>query len=514
MGGLARWNRFSRFKMLRFKTLNIGPVRWCRLRSINLFWRSFGLLLALMCVGFALWSYGVTMRQEYSRAQALAGQLTTAVNLTRSAIMHAKATNRASLLLELNADERVDVFVREADDVLVPLGDTAMSHWLLNMLQTRLGKTTQLAAEVNQIEGLWISFDMGGSTLGLHSYWLRVDADRIEARLKNPTWWWLWLTLAVVIAAFGAAWLTQRITDPLSTLAQRIQDLSEGVPYAPLPPHSVKEISKVNAGMNRMAQTLAHQEADRRFMLAGLSHDLRTPLARLRLELEFAPLSPSQRTAMNSDIMQIDTQLKQFTDYIGSDQAQLKRLDLGELMRAVLARYERDTRCVLTLNITPNLPIHGDESMLLRLVGNLIENACRYGVQHTPCQDLLAASQYVVTAVVDTQVANKWAADESVTDQLIPLSAPVPVAITVQASRQKHTVMLSIKDHGQGVSSEQLAHLIQPFVRGDSSRNGCDGSGLGLAIVARIAKRHCAELTLHSDVGVGFEARLVFPIAV
>ncbi len=481
----------------RIKLLKSMLAHKRRFRSINLFWRSFSLLLALMCVGFALWSYGFTMRQEYSRAQALAGQLTTAVNLTRSAIMHAKATNRAALLLELNADEQVDVFVREADDVVLPLEDTALSHWLLSMLQTRLGKTTQLASDVNQTPGLWISFDMGGSTLGLHSYWLRVDAERIEARLKNPTWWWLWLTLALVIAAFGAAWLTQRITDPLSTLAQRIQDLSEGVPYTPLPPHSVKEISKVNAGMNLMAQALADQEADRRFMLAGLSHDLRTPLARLRLELEFAPLDDTQRAAMNSDITQIDSQLKQFTDYIGSDQAQLKSLDLSALMQTVLLRYERDHRCALTLHLTPNLPILGDEAMLLRLVGNVMENACRYGVKHTqdtPCPD------------TKQQHVDALSLNFNATLNALP--------ITVRTSKQKHTVILSIKDHGQGINPAQLASLMQPFVRGDSSRNGCEGSGLGLAIVARIAKRHGAQLTLHSDIGAGFEVRLVFPIAV
>jgi two-component system, OmpR family, osmolarity sensor histidine kinase EnvZ len=453
--------------MLRLNLLR----RWCRLRPINLFWRSFGMLFALMCIGFALWSYGFNMRQEYSRAQALAGQLTTAVNLTRSAIMHAKATNRASLLLELNTDERVDVFVREASDVVVPMEQTTMYLWLHTLLRDRLGKGTQLASEVNEFEGLWISFDMGGSTLGVHSYWLRVDAERMEARLKNPTWWWMWLMLAVSIAALGAAWLTQRITAPLSTLAQRIQDLSEGLVYQPLPAHSVKEISKVNAGMNRMAQALANQEADRRLMLAGLSHDLRTPLARLRLELEFAPLDPEQRRAMNSDITQIDAQLKQFTDYIGSDQAQLKTLNLNAVVHSLAARYERDSRCVLTLDLAKTLMIDGDESLLMRLIGNAIENACRYGAS----------------------------------------SLDGAAHITLRGSMVKKAVVLSISDQGAGVDAAKLPALMQPFVRGDSARNGCDGSGLGLAIVARIAKRHNAELSLHSDVGQGFEVRLQFP---
>lgn len=466
------YSLFNQLKLIFKKALLWILHKYCRLKVLSLFWRSFGLFLALMCVGFSLWSYGFTLRQEYSRAQALAGQLTTAVNLTRSAIMHAKSINRASLLLELNIDERVDVFVREGSDLVIPLEGTVMHHWLHSLLKIKLGKNTQLAREVNQIQGLWISFDMGGNTLGLHSYWLRVDPERIEARLKNPTWWWLWLTLALLISALGAAWLTQRITAPLTALARRIQDLSEGVPYIALPSHGVKEIAKVNAGMNHMAQALANQESDRRLMLAGLSHDLRTPLARLRLEIELAPLDYEQKMAMNRDIFQIDSQLKQFTDYIGSDQVQLRPINLTELIQHFLSNYERDPRCKLIIDIAHDLWIHADETMFMRLLGNIIENACRYGS----------------TSQEDCSLTH----------------------ITVHASIHKDQIILSIKDQGKGVKSEQLYELTQPFVRGDSSRNGCEGSGLGLAIVARIAKRHNAELSLHSAIDCGFEVRLIF----
>jgi two-component system osmolarity sensor histidine kinase EnvZ len=138
-----------------------------------------------------------------------------------------------------------------------------------------------------------------------------------------------------------------------------------------------------------------------------------------------------------------------------------------------LLRYERDTRCELTTQLAPNLLIDADEAMLIRLLGNVIENACRYGV--TP--------------------------NVAVTH------------LTVKAYQHKHQIILSIKDHGKGVDPTQLNELTQPFVRGDSSRNGCEGSGLGLAIVARIAKRHDAELSLHSAINAGFEVRLAFAVA-
>jgi two-component system osmolarity sensor histidine kinase EnvZ len=155
--------------------------------SLSLFWRSFGLLIMLIFIGFALWARGMQLRQEYPRAQALAGQLAIAVNLTRSALMHTKPANRTPLLLELNHNERVDVFIREAADSSIPLENTGLNLWLRTLLEDRLGKDTLLASEVNGISGLWISFDMEGNTLGLNTYWLRVDAERMEAHIQNDS---------------------------------------------------------------------------------------------------------------------------------------------------------------------------------------------------------------------------------------------------------------------------------------------------------------------------------------
>jgi two-component system, OmpR family, osmolarity sensor histidine kinase EnvZ len=440
-----------------------------KLPSISLFWRTFGLLLVLLFTGFALWSQGIAIRQEHPRATALAGQLVTAVNLTRSALVHSKPSDRATLLLELNQDERVGVFVREESDAVIALPESRINGWLQSLLKDSLGKDTQIASEVNLQKGLWISFDMGGNTLGLNTYWLRVEPARMETRAQNPTRWWLWLASALLVALLGAAWMTRRLTQPLSQLAARTQALSAGHTYAPLPSSNVKEIAQVNAGMNHMAQSLANQEAERTLMLAGLSHDLRTPLARLRLEIEMANLEPSQKTAMVSDISQIDAQLKQFTDYIASSQAQLQPLDLQALLAARVARFVKDPRGQTVLAPCPPTPIVGDAQRLTRLIDNLLENALRYGANNQGIAHIEAS--------VETH---------------------------------KNNVTLSIKDHGRGVNKAVLSTLTQPFVRGDTARSGADGSGLGLAIVAKIAQQHGAVLTLHSEVRNGFQVRVAF----
>lgn len=442
------------------------------LPAVSLFWRSFGLLLLLLFIVFGLWSQGIALRQEHPRAVALAGQLTTAVNLTRSALMHSKPSDRENLLNELNQDERVGVFLREESDTTLPLPESRLNAWLQTLMQDSLGKDTVLATQVNGRAGLWISFDMGGNTLGLNTYWLRVEPARMEVRANNPNRWWLWLAVALMVALLGAAWMTRRLTQPLSALAQRTQALSTGAPYTPLPTQGVKEIAQVNAGMNHMAQALAQQESDRRLMLAGLSHDLRTPLARLRLEIEMAQLSPEQHVAMVGDITQIDAQLKQFTDYIASSQPVFNTLDLRALFTQRVLRHAKDPRGQMTLHsdsAVQTANILGDAQQITRLIDNVLENALRYG---------------------------KGA------DGL----ARIDASLTLD---HQHYV-LRIKDHGQGIDKAQLSRITRPFVRGDTARSGADGSGLGLAIVTKIAQQHGAHLELLSEIGQGFEVRLRF----
>lgn len=446
-----------------------------KLPAIPLFWRTFGLLLVLLFIGFALWSQGIALRQEHPRASALAGQLSTAVSLTRSALVHSKTEARSTLLIELNQDERVGVFVREESDTIKPLDTKRMNTWLEAMVKERLGASTVLASEVNAQPGLWISFDMGGSAIGVNSYWLRVEPARMEVRAQNPTRWWLWLASALLVALTGAGWMTWRLTQPLSRLAQRTQALAAGQAYEPLPSSGVKEMAQVNAGMNHMARSLAQQEAQRSLMLAGLSHDLRTPLARLRLEIEMAGLGETQKQAMIGDICHIDAQLKQFTDYIASSQAQREPMDLQALLAARVLRFAHDPRGAITLLHSPHSPhspaalVLGDASMLTRLIDNVLENALRYG------------------------------AGEG-------LRAHVEASVSASGS----CCMLRIKDYGQGVDAGTITSLTQVFVRGEAARSGADGSGLGLAIVTNIAQQHGAQLTIVSERGRGFEVSVEF----
>ena len=112
--------------------------------GINLFWRTFAVLLLLLMTSFALWSQGFALWQQYPRAQTLAGQLMTAVNITRSALVYTQPAQREALLAALNKDERVGVYLREVSDVVQPLENTRFLGWLTSSIEEGLGSDTVL----------------------------------------------------------------------------------------------------------------------------------------------------------------------------------------------------------------------------------------------------------------------------------------------------------------------------------------------------------------------------------
>src|SRR5690606_10324085 len=192
-------------------------------------------------------------------------------------------------------------------------------------------------------------------------------------------------------------------------------------------------------------------------VLAGISHDLRTPLARMQLEVELAGLSDEARKGMQADLEQMDAIIGQFLDYAKpSEDVRLERVDLSALFRQAGNEAQRLNDVVGTTDIADVIVVNGNPVELQRIVSNLIENARRYG---------------------------KRAPDTS-------------VQLDIRCEADSERVMLEIGDHGNGVPDADIARLLRPFTRMDEARSQANGSGLGLAIVERIVKRHGGRLLL------------------
>src|SRR6185312_7796487 len=279
-------------------------------RGLSLFWRTF-FLLALLLIGSTVAWFQTFRALEYEpRAIQTAQQIASLVNLSRAALVYSDAITRVALIKTMAQQEGVRIVPREPKDQFQLFAANALDERITEELAKRLGHTTMVASSVNGKKGLWVGFSIDGDP-----YWLLMDPSRVTP--VNSKTWLIWLFTAGVLSLAGAAVIARLINHPLKQLsfaAGRVRDgdfdasrLDEEV--------ATSEIREVNIGFNRMADQLAKIEQDRAVMLAGISHDLRTPLARLRLETELSVADADAREHMAADISQLDAIIDKFLDY-------------------------------------------------------------------------------------------------------------------------------------------------------------------------------------------------------
>ena len=273
-----------------------------------------------------------------------------------------------------------------------------------------------------------------------------------------------WLLGVPLIAAAIILTLVRQLNRPLRRLQNAANNYSKtgSAPYLETN-HGPQEIREVNQAFNHMIYTLDQTERDRRIMLAGISHDLRTPLTRIRLSAEMMPEDDFLKEGLIYDVEDMDAILNQFISYMrdGSDE-ELQDTDINMLLQELMIQFKPlDVR--FTAQDVPL--IQARSQSLKRLIGNLINNSKRYGAEP------------------------------------IELSAHV----------ENDHIFICVADNGTGIPEDQIEDLMQPFVRGNEART-IQGSGLGLAIVKRIVDLHQGQLTIHNRAQGGLEALIRLPI--
>ena len=436
--------------------------------GLSLFWRTF-VLLALLLLGSVLaWTRTLSELESEPRAIQTARQIASLVNMSRVAVMHSDGIAQVSLFKTMKDQEAVVIKPREPNDVVQALRQDAHNRFIEAELKERLGPNTPVAERVNGEAGLWIGFDINKD-----HFWLQTDLSRFD-RPKAKTWL-IWLSTAAVLSLLGAAWIAGLINRPLKDLSFAARRVREGDFEASRLDESVvtSEIRAVNIGFNRMTQKLAKIEEERAVMLAGISHDLRTPLARLRLETELSVSDPAAREHMANDIAQLDAIINKFLDYARPDYVKFSPVALDPLLDQCLGTLRNRPELELQLNLEPGLVVQADAVELQRVITNLIENAARYGKS------------------ADTGMAR----------------------VEVSASRLDNKVLLRVRDHGLGVPKDQLKQLTTPFFRGEAARTAANGTGLGLAIVQKIVSRMGGTLELSNADGGGLCANIRLQLA-
>lgn len=347
----------------------------------------------------------------------------------------------------------------------VPEGE---QHWPYSeiyqrQMQAELGEDTEVRLRVHAPPALWVRAPSLGAG------WLKVPLYPHPLR-GQKIWSVLGWFLAIGLLSTASAWIfVRQLNQPLKRLVFAARQLGQGrsvrLPVSDTP----SEMTEVYRAFNQMAEDVEQAGRERELMLAGVSHDLRTPLTRLRLSLELMTSDNEFTPDMVRDIEDMDAILDQFLAFIrdGRDES-VEVVDLVSLVQEVVAPYNQGEEQVL-LRLEPIPPFPLRRVSMKRLMNNLIGNALHHA------------------------------------------GSGVEVAAHVSGDNNAPYVVLSVMDRGAGIDPGELAGIFDPFIRGDRARSG-KGTGLGLAIVKRIAAMHGGNVELRNRAEGGLEARVRLPL--
>lgn len=317
-------------------------------------------------------------------------------------------------------------------------------------LTKRLEPAHNLSWRRGADDRLWFALRMGARPV-----WISVTPPAGRSALLTLLYA---LVAAFIVAAVAGFLLQRRLDAPLRRLATEVDAFApdaskQGRPLPVLETDGPEEVAAVARAFNRMTARLAEDEAERTLMLAGVSHDLRTPLTRLRLCLEMMGGNDAQMEATATrQVERIEAMLEQFLDYArGFSEEPLRDCDIADMLRTVA----RDCDPQGQTEVMVDAPVRAElrYQAVGRAIGNLLGNALRHGQR----------------------------------------------PVRLDARREGGSVMIEVSDAGSGFDAVEAERLMRPFARGDTARGG-DGAGLGLSIADRVAKAHGGRVRFsHSD---------------
>lgn len=322
-----------------------------------------------------------------------------------------------------------------------------------------LGENTVVKVETSN-EGIYLWINEPHNP----KIWIRMPIGDYQGH--NPVELLIFTGMLLFLSLTGAGLLVGQLHRPLKRLAFAAREIGRGDYPGKLKETGPIELVSVTSAFNQMAADVHQLEEERTLLLAGISHDLRTPITRIRLASEFLSDEDAEiKAGIIDDTQDMDDIIDQFIGYVryGSEE-KMENGDLKDLIQQVVDAAVKQHEG-LTAQLS-DLPVVSFKPMAMkRLISNLIENAFRYG------------------------------------------KAPVIVSCSLTGDN----VTVCIRDHGKGLKDLDKKRLFQPFTRGDKARGG-KGSGLGLAIVARIVEMHNGEISLGNHSDGGLEAKFTIPV--
>ncbi len=336
----------------------------------------------------------------------------------------------------------------------------------LSLLQQALARRTGSATpiKVTRLEStwFWVDINAGGQQI-------RIGFPEDILGMQLPVALLLMLAATIVLTLVTAIILARGVTRPLKRMGEAARHVGLGNAPASLPETGAEELAGLARTFNTMSLQVQSLLANRTTLLAGISHDLRTPLARMRIGLEMLPanVDPKIVARLTSDVEEMNRLIGEFLAFSRSlEKETTQEIDLQMVLQE-LADNATMEGGVGALKPGPACIRHVGPLALRRIIGNLIGNAVRYGA-----------------------------------------GQPVELECTCDGAGS----VIRVMDRGPGIPPAELENVFRPFYRLESSRNtATGGSGLGLAIGQQLANANGWEIVLAPRAGGGTEARLTIP---
>ena len=288
-----------------------------------------------------------------------------------------------------------------------------------------------------------------------------VPKDRVTS--SSARIFALWITVPALIMISISLIFLKNQTRPITNLARAAEKFGKGEEIEEFKPSGAAEIRQAGYEFDKMRKRINRHLNQRSEMLSGISHDLRTPLTRMKLQIAFIK-DKELTNKLAEDINEMEKMLNEYLQFTSSSYLEKdEEFNLSELIDLIIKKYNNKN---ISQNITPRIYINGRKNLIQRGINNLIDNAIKYGDK-----------------------------------------------VNVELSKNNNNLFLKVEDNGPGIPKKEYENVFKPFYKIDKGRADAKSSvGLGLSITSEIIRSHGGNIKLEKSSMNGLEVRVILPI--
>ncbi len=288
-----------------------------------------------------------------------------------------------------------------------------------------------------------------------------VPRDRVTS--SSARIFALWITVPAIIMVFISLIFLKNQTRPITNLALAAEKFGKGEEIEEFKPSGAAEIRQAGYEFDRMRKRIVRHLNQRSEMLSGISHDLRTPLTRMKLQIAFIK-DKGLANKLAEDINEMEKMLNEYLQFTSSSFLEKnEEFNLSELIHNTIGKYNNQN---ITSKISPDIYINGRKNLINRCINNLVDNAIKYGEK-----------------------------------------------VNVELSKSSNNLFIKIEDNGPGIDEKEYENVFKPFYKIDKGRADSKSSvGLGLSISSDIIRSHGGNIKLERSAMKGLGVKIFLPV--